>query len=82
MSVLRRNAVGGLSPVPAKISIYATNQNRQLTQINMREVREGNAIYYLGEFRMARPDTLQFTASVETAGEPKREIVFTQRFYQ
>lgn len=82
MSVLRKNAVGGLSPVPAKISIYATNLNRQLSNIDLREVREGAAIYYLGEFRMALPDTLKFTATVETAGEPKREIRFEQKFYK
>ena len=82
MSVLKKNAVGGLSPVPAKISIYANNLNRQLTHINMREVRDGTAIYYLGEFRMALPDTLKFTATIETAGEPKREISFDQKFYK
>ncbi|HQS98665.1 MAG: hypothetical protein B7Y26_05915 [Hydrogenophilales bacterium 16-64-46] len=82
LSVLKKNAVGGLTPMPAKVSIYATNPSRQLATIAMREVREGTAIYYLGEFRMALPDTLKFTASVEVAGEPKREISFDQKFYK
>lgn len=82
LSVLKKNELGGLSPVPAKITMYVTNQNRQLANIDIREVNETSAIYYLGEFRMARPDTLRFTATVETAGEPRREITFDQRFYK
>lgn len=82
MSVLKRNAVGGLSPVPAKVSIYASNLHLQISNIDLREIREGTAVYYLGEFRMALPDTLKFTATVEAAGEPKREIVFEQKFYK
>ena len=48
----------------------------------MREIKEGTAIYYLGEFRVAPPDTLKFTATVEVAGEPKREMMFDQKFYK
>ncbi|MBU1225277.1 MAG: DUF4426 domain-containing protein [Gammaproteobacteria bacterium] len=82
MSVLMRNKLGALTPVPAKISVYVTNLNQQLANITMREINEGTAIYYLGEFRVAPPDTLKFTAAVEVAGEPKREMVFTQKFYK
>lgn len=46
----------------------------------MRAIREGTAIYYLGEFRVAPPDTLKFTVTVEMDGEPAREIVFNQKF--
>ncbi len=82
VSVLKRNKMGAASPVPAKISVYATNLSQQLANIEMREIREGTAIYYLGEFRLAPPDTLKFTATVEVAGEPKREMVFNQQFYK
>ena len=82
MSVLMPNKLGVLTPVPAKISIYATNLNQQLANVDMREIIEGTAIYYLGEFRVTPPDTLKFTATVEVAGDPKREIVFTQKFYK
>jgi hypothetical protein len=82
MSVLMRNKLGALSPVPAKISLYVTNLSQQLANVEMREVNEGTAIYYLGEFRVAPPDTLKFTATIEVAGEPKHEMVFTQKFYK
>ena len=82
MSVLKQNKVGVPTPVPAKIAVYATNLNQQLAHVTMRVIKEGTAIYYLGEFRVAPPDTLKFTASVEVAGEPKREMVFEQKFYK
>jgi hypothetical protein len=82
MSVLKKNEVGALSPVPAKLTIYATNLNQQLTNIEMREIKEGSAIYYLGEFRVTPPDTIKFTATVEVNGQPKREVIFNQKFYK
>jgi hypothetical protein len=82
MSVLKQNPVGVSTPVPAKLTVYATNLNQQLANVEMREIKEGTAIYYLGEFRVAPPDTLKFTATVEVAGEPKREMVFNQKFYK
>lgn len=82
MSVLKKNKVGVASPVPAKISMYVTNLSQQLANVEMREIKEGTAIYYLGEFRVAPPDTLKFTATVEVAGEPRREMVFNQQFFK
>ena len=82
ISVLKQNEMGVASPVPAKISVYFTNLSQQLATIEMRELREGNAIYYLGEFRVAPPDTLRFTATVDVAGEPQRELVFNQQFFK
>jgi len=82
VSVLKKNPVGVATPVPAKLTLYVTNLNQQLASVEMREIKEGTAIYYLGEFRVAPPDTLKFTATVEVAGEPKYEMVFNQKFYK
>lgn len=82
VSVLRKNPVGVAQPVPANLTAYLVNLNNQLGNINMREIKEGTAIYYLGEFRVAPPDTLKFTVTVETAGEPRREVTFSQKFYK
>lgn len=82
LSVLKQNPVGAPTPVPARLNVYVTNLNQQLAKVEMREIKEGAAIYYLGDFRVAPPDTLKFTATVEVAGEPKRELVFSQKFYK
>jgi hypothetical protein len=82
MSVLKQNKVGVPTPVPAKLSVYVTNLSQQLANVEMREVKEGTAIYYLGEFRVAPPDTLKFTTTIEVAGEPTHEMTFSQKFYK
>ncbi|MDO9219897.1 MAG: DUF4426 domain-containing protein [Thiobacillus sp.] len=82
LSVLKKNKLGALTPVPAKLTIYATNLTQQLSNITMREIKEGTAIYYLGEFRVTPPDTLKFTATVEVAGEPKYDMSFDQKFFK
>ncbi len=82
MSVLKKNNVGVLSPVPAKLTVYVTNLTLQLANVTMREIKEGTAIYYLGEFRVTPPDTLKFTATVEVPGELKQEMTFDQKFFK
>lgn len=82
IAVLRKNAMGVAQPVAARLDAYLVNLNNQLGSIDMREVREGGAIYYLGEFRVVPPNTLKFTVGVEVNGEPRREVTFSQKFYK
>jgi len=79
---MKKNKVGVLTPVPAKVSVYVTNLTRQLANVDMRELKEGPAIYYLGEFRVAPPDTLTFTATVEVPGELNQKMTFDQQFFK
>jgi hypothetical protein len=69
-------------PIPATLSVYTVNLNNQLSNIDVREIKEGTAIYYLGEFRVTPPDTLRFNVKVEAPGEPNREITFNQQFFK
>jgi hypothetical protein len=82
VSVLKKNAMGMAQPVPARLTAYMVNLSNQLGDISMREIREGNAVYYLGEFRVVPPNTLKFTVTVEANGEPARDVSFTQKFYK
>lgn len=82
ISVLRKNAMGVGIPIAARLSAYAVNLSNQLSTIDLREIKEGAAIYYLGEFRVSPPDTLKFNVSVGASGEPNREVSFTQQFYK
>lgn len=82
ISVLKKTAMGLPVPVPAKISMRATHMTQQLSPLVMREIKEGTAVYYLAEFRVAAPDTLTFNGVIETPGEPRREVKFSQSFYK
>ena len=82
ISVLKKNKMGVSVPVAAKISVFATNLTQQLSQLTMREIKEGTAVYYLAKFRVAPPDTLTFNGVVQVQGDPKREIKFSQTFFK
>ena len=82
ISVLKKNNRGIPMPVAAKVSFFATNLTQQLSQLSMREIKEGAAVYYLAEFRVAPPDTLTFNGEVEVRGSPKHEVKFSQAFYK
>jgi len=82
ISVLKKNAMGVAQPIPARLTAYMVNLSNQLGGIDMREIREGGAIYYLGEFRVIPPNTLKFTVTVEANGQPKRDVVFSQQFFK
>ncbi|MBE5315904.1 MAG: DUF4426 domain-containing protein [Xanthomonadales bacterium] len=68
--------------VTAVIEASATNAAGQRQSLRMREVREGEAIYYLGEPRISEGERLDFEVQVtpEGAGEPVL-LRFAQTFH-
>ncbi len=70
------------TPVSAAVTVAASNLTGQLKDMDMREVTEGEAIYYIGEISVANRETLIFDISVRPEGveEPLR-VRFQQQFY-
>ena len=68
--------------VTAVIEAAATNAAGQRQGLRMREVREGEAIYYLGEPRISEGERLDFDVRItpEGAGEPVL-LRFAQTFH-
>ncbi len=68
--------------VTAVIEAAATNTAGQRQGLRMREVREGEAIYYLGEPRISEGERLDFEVRItpEGAGEPVL-LRFAQTFH-
>jgi hypothetical protein len=68
--------------VTATIDAAATNPAGQRQSLRMREVREGDAIYYLGEPRISDGERLDFELRIspEGAGEPIL-LRFAQSFH-
>jgi len=82
VSVLRK-AEGTIGePVPATVTIEASNLTGQLKSVDTRQIQESGAIYYLGEIGVANQETLIFDISVQPEGsqQPFR-IKFRQQFY-
>jgi hypothetical protein len=55
----------------AVVLAKATNIRGQMISIPMRMVKEGDAIYYIGEFRIADQETLNFELQVQPRGETR-----------
>ncbi len=69
-------------PVTAKVSAYALNLIGKRHEIELREIREGQAIYYIGEFPIVDRETLKFFLSVTPEGATRPiAATLTQDFY-
>lgn len=70
------------APVSAEISASATNLTGQKRDIALREIREGTAIYYIGEFPITHEETLRFKVLVKPEGEGEaQQVKFKQQFF-
>jgi hypothetical protein len=82
ITVLKKVLGSPGQPVHARVEVTATNLNGQMRKIHMREVREGNAIYYIGEFGVANEETVKFDARVQPQGTRDQfKVEFSQDYY-
>ena len=69
-------------PIPAELTATATNLTGQKRSIELREVREDTAIYYIGEFPISHEETLRFSVNVKPkGGSEAHEVNFKQEFF-
>lgn len=82
ITVLRRNEATEDMPVEANVSVAASNLLGQVKNVRLRELREGEAIYYIGEMTVANEEIIKFDISVQPEGlERPYEFSFKQQFY-
>ncbi|TCK17126.1 uncharacterized protein DUF4426 [Thiogranum longum] len=82
VAVLRKVMGTAGKPVAAKITASATNLAGQKRDIALREVREGNAIYYIGDFPISHEETLRFTLHVKPGDNADaNEVKFIHQFF-
>ncbi len=82
VSVIKETPETTGKPVEAIIMAKATNIRGQLISIPMRKVTEGEAIYYIGEFRIADQETLNFELQVKPRGETRfHKAKLSQQFF-
>jgi hypothetical protein len=69
-------------PVSATVTANATNLTGQKREISLREIREGPAIYYIGDFPITNEETLRFKVEVKPEGQKETfEVNFKQDFF-
>ncbi|WP_457668399.1 DUF4426 domain-containing protein [Thiolapillus sp.] len=58
-------------PVEARVSVTAHNLRGQIRRIPLREIKEENAVYYIGEFLVENQESIDFTIEAQPAGDNK-----------
>ena len=82
ITVLKKVLGSPGQPVHAHVEVNAQNLAGQGRTIHVREIREGNAIYYIGEFGVANEETLKFDVRARPQGTQEFvEVRFSQDFY-
>jgi len=82
VAVLRKIMGTTGKPVEAVISASATNLTGQKRTIPLREIREGTAIYYIGDFPISHEETLRFILNVKPADNSEaHEVKFSHQFF-
>ena len=65
----------------AKVSGSVKNLLGQSTALNFKEVKEGQAIYYLAQFPFEQRETLRISLSVQAADGVPHSFDFNQEFF-
>ena len=83
LAVMRKHDDRLDEPLRARIRVEATNIAGQRRDVELTEVREQEAIYYLGSFRFHNEERLTFQVEVEPLDGPGgvRRFRFQQQFF-
>lgn len=82
ISVQRKGEAGSTPAVTAAVEASATNLTGQRRELAVREVRDGDAIYYLAETGVSNRETLTFDATVLPEGSTVPIVLrFQQQFF-
>ena len=69
-------------PIVADVTVKTVNLTGQLKNVTMREIREQEAIYYIGETPVANRETLIFDISITPDGSSVvSDVRFKRQFY-
>ena len=71
ISVQRNETGGKTTPTTARLSGGRTNLMQQSSDIAFKEVREGEAIYYIGQFEFSNAELLRFRVEVQPEGSAR-----------
>lgn len=82
VSILKKVEGTPGQPVPGSVAALVANDTGQVKDSNLREIREGDAVYYIGDFAVSDGETLVFTVDVTPINETSRfSVRFTRTFY-
>lgn len=81
ISVIKNTGATG-TPVSANVTGIKGNLLGQNSAINFIEIREGTAVYYLGQFEFSNAENLRFTLEIQPENSgPTYPINYTTQMY-
>ncbi len=81
VTVLKKQMGIASQPAKAKIEATAINLNNQITNLSMREIKDGGAIYYIADFPVSHKETFDITMKVVPEGGKSDTLTFRQTFF-
>ncbi len=82
VTLRKQQAGGGTVAATGDIKVKATNLTGQLKNVALRQINEGEAIYYIGDLPVANREVLIFELKITPTGDTAtHEVKFQQQFY-
>jgi len=82
ISVLKKAEGTTGTPVTARVTALVANDTGQVKDSAIREIREGDAVYYIADYAVSSGETLVFSVDAIPEGETAPlSLRFTQTFY-
>ena len=82
ISILKKVLDTNVKPVRAQVVASATNLSAQLKNLEIREISDQGAIYYIAEIPISDRETLNFNVEVTPEGETNTfTLTFQQQFF-
>jgi hypothetical protein len=72
VTLIKKGRNGKAESVPGQVYAGAVTQDNKLFTIPIREIRQPDGVYYLGEYRVQAPDTLRFLVNANVLGKPMK----------
>jgi uncharacterized protein DUF4426 len=82
VSIHKKGDNGQTTAVTGAVAASAVNLNGQLKTMTLREIKEGEAIYYIGELAITDGEVLIYTIDATPSNDPSRYTVrFKKQFF-
>ncbi len=75
VSVIKEKEGTTGTSVPARVEVKTADLTGQSRRLAMREIKEGGAVYYIGEFKIRNREKVNFAIKVTPEGTSKTFIV-------
>ncbi len=82
VSIVKKQEAGADRPVAGSVTARVVNLTGQLKNLELRQIVDGDAVYYIGEVPVANGETLIFDISATPINESSRfDARFQQQFF-